>query len=367
MRHHERDLPEQFVASVKAQLGCLKVGGSEFVSFPPALASAERRYIHKLSEQLGFHSQSTGDGADRCIKVFLDADNSIVLDSEDPPARKERGEKLSRMLSYVLRHRAEKLGLSLSSDGFASVAEILQLPSFRQASSTEEEVLTMVRTCKKQRFAWKYAAGKVWVRANQGHTISAISDLALLSPVEDPGDLRVCIHGTYFVHWGPICRKGLQDMGRNHIHLVAREPGQEVMSGMRSDVQIAIYVDAARAMADGCKFFRSANDVVLTRGFGGLLPAEYFLRAVVLAGDAEHEAGSELPLSGVRDQPSADAVPPPRFVLEAAAASGGGSSSAESRGCAARPSELAGESADSSDEEVLMGDAHMGPSGYDGA
>ena len=37
---------------------------------------------------------------------------------------------------------------------------------------------------------------------------------------------------------------------------------------MRADCQVAIYVDVRGAMAEGVKFFRSDNNVVLTRGLG---------------------------------------------------------------------------------------------------
>lgn len=355
------DFTEQFVASVREKLACLRAdGGPGCVSFPASLVSAERKYIHQHAKQLGLHSQSTGDGADRCIKVYLSADMLRDVHSEQIPSTMKREEKISRTLSSVLRHRAEKLHLSISDDGFVRIAEILRLPAFKRMGGTEEDVLTMVRNCEKQRFAWKYAAGEAWVRANQGHTISSVNDLALLKRVEEPQELRVCVHGTYFVHWEPILSKGLMDMGRNHIHLVAREPGQEVISGMRPDVQIAIYVDAARAMADGCEFFRSTNDVVLTRGFGGVLPAEYFVRAVVLAGIAGHEAGVELPLAGgksldvqSRERPMTDAVPHRRCPREAAAPSEGAPGVVGDSVHAVLPTGLAAD-VESSDEEVIM-------------
>lgn len=51
---------------------------------------------------------------------------------------------------------------------------------------------------------------------------------------------------------------------------------------MYSDVDLLIYVDLPKAMAAGVKFFKSTNNVVLTRGMdeSGVLPAMFFQRAV---------------------------------------------------------------------------------------
>jgi 2'-phosphotransferase len=47
-------------------------------------------------------------------------------------------------------------------------------------------------------------------------------------------------------------------------------------------VDLLIYVDLPKAMAAGVKFFKSTNNVVLTRGLheSGVLPAMFFQRAV---------------------------------------------------------------------------------------
>lgn len=99
-------------------------------------------------------------------------------------------------------------------------------------------------------------------------------------------------------------------MGRNHVHF-ATGPSLEsilpphidgtdhtvqglkqlglndgqVISGMRKDAQVLIYVDLKRALAAGCPFWRSENGVILSEGFdaagGGnegakVVPLEFF-------------------------------------------------------------------------------------------
>lgn len=73
-------------------------------------------------------------------------------------------------------------------------------------------------------------------------------------------------------------------MGRNQIHFAtgpslssvlpdgggAGKPvtkaGKSVISGMRGDAQILIYINLRRAMEAGCPFWRSENDVILSEG-----------------------------------------------------------------------------------------------------
>lgn len=87
-------------------------------------------------------------------------------------------------------------------------------------------------------------------------------------------------------------------MGRNHVHF-ATGPAQEeavpsdggkvlahgsgngdgkVISGMRRDAQVLIYIDLRRALAAGCPFWRSENGVILSEGLDGrsIVPAEFF-------------------------------------------------------------------------------------------
>lgn len=66
-------------------------------------------------------------------------------------------------------------------------------------------------------------------------------------------------------------------MNRNHIHLAPGLPEEsQVISGMRSNCNVFIFIDGDLAMKDGIEFFKSANNVILTKGMNGLLPLKYF-------------------------------------------------------------------------------------------
>jgi len=68
-------------------------------------------------------------------------------------------------------------------------------------------------------------------------------------------------------------------MGRNHVHFSTGLPEdkQGVLSGMRSDAEILVYVDVGQSLEDGMEWWISENGVVLTEGNeDGLVPTKYF-------------------------------------------------------------------------------------------
>jgi 2'-phosphotransferase len=124
------------------------------------------------------------------------------------------------------------------------------------------------------------------IRAVQGHSLKSISApslLTMLTPLTVP---TTCVHGTFFRAWGDILHSGgLKAMGRNHVHFASGpERGamldqQElklkdmmakdaVVSGMRGDAEVLIYVDVGRAMKAGMEWYVSENGVILTEGEG---------------------------------------------------------------------------------------------------
>ncbi|XP_052270006.1 uncharacterized protein LOC127871281 isoform X5 [Dreissena polymorpha] len=184
---------------------------------------------------------------------------------------------LSKTLSSILRHNADKFNLNLLQGGFIYVDEILhKVPKLR--NYTQEDVKRVVDSNDKQRFALQphRESGRLMIRANQGHTMQ-VDDLDL-KPLLSPDNVPCAIHGTYYESWEAIKRTGLSRMQRNHIHMAMGEPGREgVISGMRSSCEVTIRVDLKKAMDDGIKFFVSANNVILSPGNeDGLIPPKYF-------------------------------------------------------------------------------------------
>ncbi|KAK3340332.1 KptA family-domain-containing protein [Neurospora tetraspora] len=236
---------------------------------------------------------------------------------------------LSRALSRLLRHQASSAGITLDAEGYAPLDKVLAWGPIRSLKPTFQEILKAVRESDKQRFAIKLAPGKEenalgvgeesedpkdWlIRANQGHSIKLESEGLLrrlvLAGQEGKGGQQqqqqqegeteggtvpvpeTVIHGTYFAFWDKIVQSGgLKAMGRNHVHFstgLPEDTERGVISGMRSDAEVLVFVDVERSIRDaeeqggdgekGIKWWMSDNGVVLTEGDkDGLVPLKYF-------------------------------------------------------------------------------------------
>ncbi|CAC5418578.1 TRPT1 [Mytilus coruscus] len=205
--------------------------------------------------------------------------------NDDRRQQRSWGEKsdiqLSKALSFILRHGAERQGYKMMPGGFLYVDEILK----RQNNLRDynlDDVRRIVETNDKKRFHMEpdKETGKMKIRANQGHSIE-VEDLEL-KPLLSANEVSMVIHGTYYASWEKIKHTGLSRMGRNHIHFAAGEPGENgVISGMRQSCEVMIFINLETALADGFKFFRSANNVILCAGNeDGVIPPKYFVEAV---------------------------------------------------------------------------------------
>jgi 2'-phosphotransferase len=134
------------------------------------------------------------------------------------------------------------------------------------------------------------------IRANQGHSIKVDVD-GLLTPITvEAGNLpETVVHGTDESAWRLILKSGgLRRMGRNHIHFASGLPAgfkslaidtasteekeaAPVISGMRKNSSVLVYIDIQAALQAGIKFYISENGVILTEGNEkGFLSYEFF-------------------------------------------------------------------------------------------
>lgn len=163
--------------------------------------------------------------------------------------------KKSKLLSLVLRHRPELIGITLDDAGWTSVSGLLgALEKFGEPLS-REELNGLVETSDKKRFALDPANDLI--RANQGHSVSI--DLAL-SPTEPPA---ILYHGTALRFLESIQREGLLKGERHHVHLHTDRKLATAVGG-RHGKPVILIVDAAAMHADGATFYVTANNVWLT-------------------------------------------------------------------------------------------------------
>ncbi|EJD07666.1 uncharacterized protein FOMMEDRAFT_116035 [Fomitiporia mediterranea MF3/22] len=201
--------------------------------------------------------------------------------------RDDEDVRISKTLSWVLRHGAKTEGLAVRPDGYSRVRDLLALPRFSDVNFQTLE--RIVQHDAKERYHLLFETSESessavedcwWIRANQGHTMKNIN--LEFAEITDAGQIPMAVHGTNLQAWQKIEKEGLSPMKRTHIHLaqhVSHIKGARATPGLRNNSQVLIYVDLDKALRAGIRFYLSANRVVLTKGdeTGYLLP-EFFQR-----------------------------------------------------------------------------------------
>lgn len=159
----------------------------------------------------------------------------------------------SKIIGEILRHNPFKYGLSISSEGWVSVSDIL---SFVKPIHSIELLDAIVYTDKKkQRYA--YNEDKTLIRAKQGHSIPFIK-----IKMKSYFPQKNLFHGTTPELENVILNEGLKPMTRLQVHLSTDiETARTVGRRYSKDKKPLIFTIDKNAKLN---FFISENGVVLT-------------------------------------------------------------------------------------------------------
>ena len=174
---------------------------------------------------------------------------------------------VSRLLSKILRHEPEMIGLRLDSQGWVPVDELI-LAIERAARTagaskrlrtmpavTRDVILAVVATSDKQRFS--LSADGERIRAAQGHSIAVNLGYAAIEPP------AILYHGTAWSNWASITVEGLTPRTRHAVHL-STDIDTATRVGARQGSPLVLVVNASQMYIDGHTFSRSDNGVWLT-------------------------------------------------------------------------------------------------------
>ena len=162
--------------------------------------------------------------------------------------------RVSKRLSYVLRHRPDSIGVALDDAGWTDVDALLAALTAHGLPLTRAELDRVVATNDKRRFAFDPSGTRV--RASQGH--SRLVDLGYL-PEPPPSEL---FHGTAERFLPAILAEGLRPGRRHAVHLSADVATARAVGGRRGR-PVVLRVNAAAMAAAGHRFTCSANGVWL--------------------------------------------------------------------------------------------------------
>jgi putative RNA 2'-phosphotransferase len=177
--------------------------------------------------------------------------------------QEQRFKAISKVMSWALRHEADRLQLIIDPEGYVPLTELtVAINAHASLNATEAEIRQLVQAgdAGKQRFS---IVGD-WIRANYGHTLVA----EVRHPVVVPP--ATLYHGTSSDKVDDILVTGLKPMLRQFVHLTT-EHALARSVGARHGRPIVLRVDAVKAHASGVSFFKANERFWLSR----LIPPDF--------------------------------------------------------------------------------------------
>ena len=170
--------------------------------------------------------------------------------------------KLSKEISYALRHAPWEYELELDEEGFVPVEQLIHALNESgeyKETITKDDILHIIETSEKE-----LKDGKI--RALYGHTVPSHIRKETVVPPD------ILYHGTSHKAYDIIINSGLKPMSRQYVHL-STDTDTAVRVGKRRDKKpVILMIDAKRAYADGVIFYSSGYEKVILADF---VPAEY--------------------------------------------------------------------------------------------
>ncbi len=170
--------------------------------------------------------------------------------------------RLSKLISFILRHSPESVGIKLSSDGWVRISDLVkgikEVWVNREAYSwvTEEHVKALAILDPKGRFELR---GE-YIRATYGHS----KGVKVRIGYDEDLSSKYLYHGTTSRNLSSILREGIKPMKRWFVHLTT-DPEVACETGRRhgSDaVYILINVECLRSL--GHRVFKASEVIRLT-------------------------------------------------------------------------------------------------------
>jgi putative RNA 2'-phosphotransferase len=178
--------------------------------------------------------------------------------------------RLSKTLSYWLRHRPDAAALVLDPHGWADTDAVLASLARCRIPTSLDRLRTMIDCNDKQRF--ELSPDGRQVRARQGHSVA----VALDWPSVVPPDLLY--HGTVQRNLQAILTEGLRPMRRHHVHL-SPDVETAMRVGARRGPPVILGVKARQINSGGMPFFVTTNNVWLVEA----VPARFIIVLETLA------------------------------------------------------------------------------------
>jgi len=170
---------------------------------------------------------------------------------------------LSKLMSYILRHRPDEFGLYLDEEGFVSLKELHQaiIEEKKWSFVRKSHLMDVINFAERERFELK--DGKI--RATYGHSLPVKLNY---EPVTPP---KLLYHATTRKSYPHILEKGLLPMGRQYVHLAVNKDLALRIGKRRDNKPVLLEIQAQKAAQEGIEFFCPNELIYLVK----TLPPQY--------------------------------------------------------------------------------------------
>jgi len=166
--------------------------------------------------------------------------------------KKKNYVKVSKFLSYILRHNPKKYGLELDKNGFADLNKVLKVLNnrFSHLKSDKNFLVNLIQESDKKRF--QITDDKI--RAYYGHSIEKKINLTPTSNMPDK-----LYHGTTREAFKKIKHQGLRSKNRQYVHLSKDISTAKEVGRRRTNHPIILVIDTKNAKQSGINFYNSGD------------------------------------------------------------------------------------------------------------
>lgn len=171
--------------------------------------------------------------------------------------------KLSKSISYFLRHNPDDLGIELDKEGYVTIDEFLsKLNANFDFPIKKEDIVYIVNNQSKKRF--EIVDDKI--RALYGHTNGIKNDRLIIPPDE-------LYHGTTKKAYEKIKTEGIKKMDREYVHMTNSIEEAKHVAFRRSKDIVILKINTRKAHDNGVKFYEGNDKIFLC----DYVEPEYFL------------------------------------------------------------------------------------------
>lgn len=172
-------------------------------------------------------------------------------------------EKLSKEVSYALRHAPWEYELELDNEGWVSIDQLIDAlkENNHWKNINEDDLITMIESSDKKRH--EIVDGKI--RALYGHSIPNKISKTSMEPPE------VLYHGTAKRFMVAIKKEGLLPQSRQYVHLAIDKETAIQVGKRRDNNPVLLVVNSRKAYEDGILFYHGNSKVWLANA----IPSKY--------------------------------------------------------------------------------------------